>query len=407
MITTVGTMLTTTLSLVSLIIVTVNVPSVSCDDSTFPIKFQMHCRRLVSARVDPDRFPGECASHVHDAFGAATWNPEVELQHLKGQFTDDEGNIQATQTTCAHPQDRSMYWFPSLYLKARDCSNFLGEQPGDTGCGMFHQATPTKMTVYYQDFASSLGTPIVKNRDRLRIFPKNFRIRVDPADDRPMPSSIKRHFFLCKGQNPDNPKRNLAFNIPPGGDKTSWRSLIGQKGAQHCDTLMLRIPFPPCFKSSNDYDGPGSGVFTMANGLCPIGYPRRFPELQYNLEYNLTDIFEGRAYCGSWDNCLKKLVSAANDDTGNAFHAVFINGWNGSLLGLSMEHCTLRPGSASGPKCPLEEFLGKDQLQALPPPNWLGQELKPQLPGRLPIEDVESIPDLLTNANSQCNIPGL
>ena len=390
MIGTIGTMLTT----LTVLIVTVNVPSVSCQKGTDEVRFSMHCRRLVSARIDPDRFPGECSSHVHDAFGAATWNPEVELDHLKERFEDDEGNPQATETTCQHPQDRSMYWNPSLYLRARDCTK--GEQPGDdTGCGMLHLATPTKMTVYYKDVAASEGTPIVKKRDRLRIFPKNSRIRVDPADGRPTPTPDERHLkWVCKGRNP-----KAKFSVPR--PSTSWRSFIGQEEAQNCDTLMLRIPFPACFKSSKF--APDSGVHTMDNGLCPSGYPRRFPQLQYNLEWNLTRIFEGRDYCGSWDDCISRLVSGNNDYTGEAFHAVFINGWPKHLLKRSMKHCIFRPGAASGPKCPLEEVLGEDKLLAAPLGRWLGQEgVKPQLPGRLPIEDVESIPDLLTNTN--CNM---
>ena len=211
-----------------------------------------------------------------------------------------------------------MYWNPSLYLRARDCTK--GEQPGDdTGCGMLHLATPTKMTVYYKDMAAGKGTPIVKKRDRLQIFPRNFRIRVDPADNKP--STIKPHFWGCKGKNPDDSK--FVFNIE-STSKDSWRSLIGQNGTQHCDTLLLRLPFPPCFKASKKLSAPDSGVRTLADGLCPNGYPRRyFPELQYNLEWNLAEIFEGRDYCGSWDECVSRLVSGNNDYTGEAFHALF------------------------------------------------------------------------------------
>ena len=211
-----------------------------------PVKFAMHCHRLVSARVDPDRFPGECSTHVHDAFGAATWNPEVEKKHLAGRFRDDDDsvrNLQKTKTTCAHPQDRSMYWNPSLYLRAPDCSS--GQQPGDNGCGIVHLAKPSKMTVYYMDFAASKKTPIVQRRDRLTLFPKNFRIRVDPADG---PVAVS-HFWTCKGHKDPNSKETTTFRIPGYKRRTSWRSFIGEAGARHCDTLMLRIPFPGCFKS--------------------------------------------------------------------------------------------------------------------------------------------------------------
>ena len=104
---------------------------------------------------------------------------------------------------------------------------------------------------------------------------------------------------------------------------------------------------------------------------------------------------------------MRRIISGANDNTGEKMHAVFINGWSKKLLRRSMKHCTFRPGAASGPDCPLEDVLGADSIRLSGDAGWLGQDQKPQLPGRLPIEDVEAFRrDLLTvEKDSMCNIP--
>jgi len=91
-------------ALVTAVIVVAN-QSAQADDLVTHHEFQANCSVTTHLPDDPIVFPGlPGASHMHTFLGNAS---------TKASSTND--SLKAGQTNCRTPDDKSAYWFPSVY----------------------------------------------------------------------------------------------------------------------------------------------------------------------------------------------------------------------------------------------------------------------------------------------------
>lgn len=322
----------------------------------------MHCNILATTRVDPMFFKNTCAAHVHTVFGVNTFRPVINRRHLRRSL-----NGETVRTTCASNADHSLYWFPSLYIKDNE--------------GMNNLFNPFKMTVYYKDQAKKVGTPIVRDEDKLTMPPLNFHMLVDASAKKLTSNYPGNHRWVCKGKSANG--GNTVVN-----GKSHWDSLKGY--GDKCNILMVRIPFAGCVKN---FENPNvDGVPTdKKTGLCPKGW-YRIPEIQLNLEWNIAD-----QPC-DWDDCIDRLI-LSDGKKGDEIHANFIFGWNNAVLADAMENCQFRPGAASGDDCPLLRSLGPGAQKVN---GKLGRDRTPMFEETFPDEEIERVPKLVLDTNSDC-----
>lgn len=339
-------------------------------DERNKVRFSMHCNHLVTTRLDPDTFPGTCASHVHSVFGNNNFNREVGIEHLYGK---------GVSTTCSSPHDRSMYWIPSLYSKDND--------------DMYNILYPNKMTVHYRDRTKEIGTNITRWREELKPFPIDFRMRVD----------AKTNPYVQKWQCMDRANSPIVPLEAKQGFPT-WDSL--KQFRNQCNEISVFITFPACFKTSNRRQQTEGKPVRRDTGLCHKHYYYRFPELQFNFFWNLESLIES---LGTWDNAIDSLIMANGDKTGAEIYAVFISGWFPKRLLDAMENCHFKPGAASGRNCP--KFMENMSCNSTRRPDKLGNRMKfgfdrePVFVDQFPGFDAtyDNITELATDKNQNCN----
>src|SRR5690606_31681857 len=97
------------------------------------------CSQLTLDRIDPLVNPGQLPSpHMHQIIGGNSFNVSMEATNL------DPAKA-ATCTTCSFAEDRSNYWTPNLYFRARNGTFKHVPIFANLGLGQIQGG----MTVYY------------------------------------------------------------------------------------------------------------------------------------------------------------------------------------------------------------------------------------------------------------------
>ncbi|KAJ3294242.1 hypothetical protein HDU76_006971 [Blyttiomyces sp. JEL0837] len=261
--------------------------------------FRQSCNRVLdSIRMDPIIAPGtnRLSSHAHTVAGASAFASDATSEVLRLSHC----------TSCAVTEDKSAYWYPSLYYQHENGSL---------------QYIPADVTTYYEPRGN------VYNNE----FPKDFNMIAGNAMRRAFTGAEveKAVEWLCLGAN--NPNNGAGQPLP--------QSCTGD--------IRGQLQFPVCWngqpsdphQSHVSYAFQGDGV-TMAfdGGVCPPTHPHRLVKLFIEVLFK-TGINNGAAYPFHKVASNPRFVLANGDTTGFGFHVDFMNGWTPGILQKIIDTC--------------------------------------------------------------------
>jgi len=252
---------------------------------------------LVTERLDPVVVPGAVSPHVHTVVGGSNFGPIVTTAGLR--------NSQCTSLPIA--EDKSNYWFPSLYFEWKNGSF----SSVDVGVVIYYLFSDTSgvTTAFPDDFRMVSGTPTLRSYNA---------------------SSYAQQAvtFLCLDFNGVSSRHN---ELPTGQCPSGVRA---------------QINFPSCWDGKNtdspDHKshvsflsgGPDSG--TCKDPQFPVTLPRIFIEGYWSTTPWYAHLSEAK-------NPNQPFTFSNGDPTGYGYHADFINGWQSGVLQKAVDQCHCNP----------------------------------------------------------------
>lgn len=234
-------------------------------------EFQANCVPNHTGPDDPILYPGQPGrSHNHTFMG-----------NVSTDAYSTPASLLATGTSCTVPQDRSAYWFPTL---------FKGGKP---------VVSDQAQTIYYksgiEDYASVVPFPA-----GLQFIAGDMMATTEEFRD--APGAVEG--FEC-------------------GDSTKNWSF--PKTCPNGSQLDVRYQAPSCWDGKNLKAADGkSNMAYPVRGSCPAGYPVAVPMLEFKTHFpvdgDLSDV---------------KFASGA----GSSWHYDFVNAWDPDVLSALVEHC--------------------------------------------------------------------
>ncbi|KAF8244032.1 WSC-domain-containing protein [Wilcoxina mikolae CBS 423.85] len=269
--------------------------------------FRMPCAGpLLMERADPIVNPGAVASHLHNIVGGNGFNYSMTY----------EGTQASTCSTCKAKADKSNYWVPDLYVKAKN--------------GSFHNVGNNGATIYY---LQRRDTPT----EELIPFPKGFRML---AGDPMLRSSNggKAVSFAClggtSGETPSIPNSKCPYG------------------------LRAQIVMPSCWDGKNldspDHKSHVAYPSLTNNGKCPSTHPKRFITLFYEYLYDI------KKFDSEWVGSQHPFVLSNGDPTGFGFHGDFVNGWDIPTLKKAIDTCNSPTGNIEA--CTVLDLYSNPQM---------------------------------------------
>ncbi|KAG9080331.1 hypothetical protein FRC06_006772, partial [Ceratobasidium sp. 370] len=290
-------------------------------------------RTLSYTRVDPLVSPGANGPHIHTVVGGSKFDPDCTTTACLRQSKCSSSMVQA---------DKSAYWSPTVLYKFDNGSMAL---------------MPTSTRIYYF-FKGRNGTT-----SEMHPFPENFRmVAGPPSDQRPPPSQYPPKGQLSYDQLQAMDPRIAAIKWGcsagavqgqgSGGSLPGQRPYLPNDAPNGCGVLNAGIFFPSCNDGrldSPDHFDHMRYPLDGSNGYnCPPSHPIKFPTMFMEHFYfpPASQPYRG-AGKGNW-------ILSSGDDTGLAYHADFINGWDAGSLESIIQQCNApnAPGdnlSACGP----------------------------------------------------------
>ncbi|TGZ81697.1 WSC-domain-containing protein [Ascodesmis nigricans] len=298
--------------------------------------FRMSCDGpLVRDRADPIVNPGAVAGHLHTVVGGNAFD-----------FTmDGKKSRTSTCTSCAAVQDKSNYWVPDLWVKAKN--------------GSFHPVGHNGMLIYYLQ-------RIGPNKDELVPFPDDFRMLAGNPMLRSYTNTEAQNAisFACLGGGV--PESNSIPNVKcPGG-------------------LRAQVFFPSCWdgKNGDSPDHKSHVSYPVGNhehGACPPSHPKRFISLFFEI------LFSVKEWDSEWVNGKHPFVFSNGDPTGYGLHGDFLNGWDPATLKEAIK-CDASSGRVEDCKVlKLQEPEDRDRCKIAPRVNEPTEGWLPALPGCNPV----------------------
>jgi hypothetical protein len=208
--------------------------------------FRVECELSHRAQVDPIVAPGQVSAHMHDFFGNRSTNANSTYLSM----------LNSTATTCTESGDHAGYWAPTLIA------------PDGTA------AEPVVAIFYYRN------RPV--EYSRTLPFPADFRMIAGGKD------AFPNTYWTCDGESDTGYqfRRNYIPDCGSGGN------------------IKMHVFFPPCWDGRN-LDSPdhrshvayGRNDDGTVEGTdpdtCPPGYPVKLPQLDFRVQYDVSD---GRGY---------------------------------------------------------------------------------------------------------------
>ncbi|WP_030157468.1 DUF1996 domain-containing protein [Glycomyces sp. NRRL B-16210] len=245
-------------------------PNASADEVTHH-EFQANCTVSHAAENDPIVYPGRPgASHDHTFIGNTTTDAYTTTESLL------EGD-----TTCLVPDDKSAYWFPTL---------FDGDEP---------ILTEWQLVVYYKSGVEDYTT--------VEPFPQGLRfvagdMLATPGEFEDAPGTVEG--YEC-GESYFN------WDIPEWCPEDSW--------------LNIRYQSPSCWDGVNlDSENHKSHMAYPVEGSCPDTHPVAVPMIEFKIHWPV-----------SGDLSQVELSSGQ----GSSWHYDFFNAWEPETLAAMVEHC--------------------------------------------------------------------
>ncbi|KAI5812158.1 hypothetical protein BZA77DRAFT_359753 [Pyronema omphalodes] len=299
--------------------------------------FRMPCAGpLILERSDPIVNPGAVSTHLHNVVGANAFNFTMNYKDA----------VSATCSTCKAKADKSNYWIPNLFVKAKN--------------GSFHNVNNGGATIYY---LQRRGSP----DEELIPFPEGFRMVAGNPMIRSLATGAQKNgaSFACLGTNKPETRYIPNYKCPYG--------------------LRAQMVMPSCWDGVNldspDHKSHVAYPSLIDNGKCPPTHPKRFITLFYEF------LFDIASWDSEWNGDRHPFVLSNGDRTGYSFHADFLNGWETPILKRAIKECNAASGAIEECKV-LDLFTDKEMNDCIVPPSvkekttgWLDR-----LPGCNPIQ---------------------
>jgi hypothetical protein len=242
---------------------------------TYHYEFQANCAPTRNLPDDPIVFPGQPgASHMHTFMGSTVTTA-----------TSTDGQLLAGGTSCVTPQDKSGYWFPTMY----------------NGTTAIQPSGP--QVIYYKSDVTDYRT--------VQPFPKGLRFVVGS------PSATQDQFQNSPG---------AVEGWECGDSSKNWDfPATCAAGTQ----LNVRMQSPSCWDGvhldSADHKSHMSYPVLVNNKwVCPSDHPVALPMIEFKMAFPV-----------SGDMSQVHLSSGR----GYSWHYDFFNGWDPTILAPLVHHC--------------------------------------------------------------------
>lgn len=271
-------------------------------------------RTLAYTRVDPLVFPGANGPHIHTVVGGSKFDPDCTTTACLRQSKCSSSMVQA---------DKSAYWSPTLYYKFENGT----------------MATMPSSTRIYYFFKGRNGTT-----SEMHAFPENFRmVAGPPSDERPAVYPPRGQLSYDQLQAMDPRVAAIKWGCSAGavqgqgtgGSLPGQRPYLPNDAPNGCGVINAGIFFPSCNDGrldSPDHFDHMRYPLDGSNGYnCPPSHPIKFPTMFMEHFYfpPADQPFHG---ANTW-------ILSSGDDTGLAYHADFINGWDAGVLESVVAQC--------------------------------------------------------------------
>ena len=245
---------------------------------TYHHEFQANCSTNHDAPDDPIVFPGMSgASHMHSFMGSTTTSA-----------TTTTNSLLAGGTSCVTPQDKSAYWFPTLY----------------NGTTAIHPTGP--QVIYYKSAVYDYTTVVP--------FPKGLRFVVGS------PTATQDEFRTAPG---------AVEGWECGNISKSWDF------PANCDAgtqLNVRMQSPGCWDGVHldSADHKSHMAYPVGNPndyghlVCPSDHPVAIPMIEFKMAFPV-----------SGDMSQVHLASGR----GYSWHYDFFNAWDPTVQTALVKHC--------------------------------------------------------------------
>jgi hypothetical protein len=241
-------------------------------------EFQANCTVNHTAPDDPILFPGQFgASHNHSFMGNLSTNAQSTPESL----------LAASGTSCTIPQDKSAYWFPTLYK-------------GDTQI-----ISPDLQTIYYKSG--------ILDYKKVQPFPAGLKFIVGNA-------------MATADQFKNSPGTVEGFEC--GDSSFNWTiPAYCAPGSQ----LNVRYQAPSCWDGIHlDSADHKSHMAYPVNGECPPDHPVPVPMIEMKISWPVSGDMSQVHLANMTVNGM--VMSAS-------WHYDFMNGWDQDVLTALTQHC--------------------------------------------------------------------
>ena len=245
---------------------------------TYHHEFQANCSTNKEQADDPIVFPGMSgASHMHTFMGNTTTSAQTTT-----------GSLYAGGTSCITPQDKSAYWFPTMY----------------NGTTVIHPSGP--QVIYYKSAVYDYTT--------VQPFPRGIRFVVgSPTSTQ---AEFQNHPGAVEGWECGNISKSWDFpaNCDAGTQLNVRMQSPGCWDGVHLDSADHKSHMAYPVGNPNDY----------GHLICPSTHPVAIPMIEFKMAFpvsgNMSQVHlaSGRGY--SW-------------------HYDFFNAWEPTVLGALTRHC--------------------------------------------------------------------
>ncbi|KAF4624411.1 hypothetical protein G7Y89_g13760 [Cudoniella acicularis] len=315
--------------------------------------FRLPCAApIVVERADPIVSPGQVSNHMHTIMGGNGFGFQMDYAATQA----------STCSSCAVVQDKSNYWVPTVYYRAK---NGTFTSVGQTGGAL----------IYYLQRQDSSAV-------NLMAFPEGFRMVAGNPFLRSYNNTLEQQAinWACIGSPHADTNGFPDYNCPDG--------------------LRAQVFFPSCW-NGKDLDTPDhkshvaypSGLTT---GECPPGFPVQFVSIFYEVLWDTPD------FADMWYGNSQPFVLSHGDPTGYGLHGDFLNGWNVSVLQNAIDNCNNPDGILED--CQYFTTVTPDIAASCQVPSSIDEQVfgtVDKLPGCNPVQNG---PEMAT-ARSNCGAP--
>ena len=315
---------------------------------------------LVNARLDPIVSPGQCSTHVHSVFGAASFSDTITDADLLDPV-ETSGNVLP---------NRSLYWAPAMYIFDPTTAQYY--------------LVPTHARAYYrvQNKFKAVTNP----------FPLNFRMVVGDANrkTRYNPGEEKDNvYWTQRGRRSESNSR----------DHSSWGEYIADHGLEEGTFIEMKTVYPECVAVDaygrpllDSPDHRSHAQYIGRQQPCPPDFPYRVPMLDVEFRYDLDKMW------GILDPAVvhnpQNWYLSTGDRTGAGAHSDFLSGWNTEVLDEAIQTCV---GGNAENGCLLAPFFQQ--------PRNVDMQKRVALLKEMPHELVSPLKKLLIYPNASCPEP--